>query len=49
MKPSCIGAGYVGGPTIINAEKCPDINITLVDSNSIKFAWNGDLDNFTCL
>ena len=43
----CIGAGYVGGPTMaVIAEKCPDINITLVDSNPDKIsAWNGDLDN----
>ena len=43
----CIGAGYVGGPTMaVIAEKCPDINITLVDTNPDKIAsWNGDLDN----
>ena len=42
----CIGAGYVGGPTMaVIAEKCPDINITLVDTNPDKIAsWNGDLD-----
>ena len=46
-KICCIGAGYVGGPTMaVIAEKCPDINITLVDSNPDKIsAWNGDLDN----
>ncbi len=43
----CIGAGYVGGPTMaVIAEKCPNINVTLVDSNPEKIsAWNGDLDN----
>ena len=42
----CIGAGYVGGPTMaVIAEKCPDIKITLVDSNPDKIAaWNGSLD-----
>lgn len=43
----CIGAGYVGGPSMaVIAEKCPDIKITLVDSNSEKIAaWNGSLDS----
>ena len=43
----CIGAGYVGGPTMaVIAEKCPSINVTLVDSNHDKIsAWNGDLNN----
>ena len=42
----CIGAGYVGGPTMaVIAEKCQDIKITLVDSNTDKIAaWNGPLD-----
>ena len=42
----CIGAGYVGGPTMaVIAEKCPDIKITLVDSNPDKIdAWIGPLD-----
>ena len=42
----CIGAGYVGGPTMaVIAEKCPDIKVTLVDSNPEKIAaWNGPLD-----
>ena len=43
----CIGAGYVGGPTMsVIAEKCPDIKVTLVDSNPEKIdAWNGPLDS----
>ena len=43
----CIGAGYVGGPTMaVIAEKCPDIKVTLVDSNQEKIAaWNGSLDS----
>ena len=41
----CIGAGYVGGPTMaVIALKCPEINITVVDSNPEKIkAWNGPL------
>ena len=43
----CIGAGYVGGPTMsVIALKCPHINVTVVDANSAKIkAWNGPLDN----
>lgn len=42
----CIGAGYVGGPTMaVIALKCPNINITVVDSNPDRIkAWNGPLD-----
>ena len=42
----CIGAGYVGGPTMaVIALKCPHINITVVDSNPDKIkAWNGPLN-----
>ena len=42
----CIGAGYVGGPTMaVIALKCPEINVTVVDSNSKKIeAWNGPID-----
>ena len=43
----CIGAGYVGGPTMsVIALKCPNITVTVVDSdpNKIK-AWNGPLNN----
>ena len=42
----CIGAGYVGGPTMaVIALKCPEINITVVDNNSEKiYSWNGPLD-----
>ncbi len=40
----CIGAGYVGGPTMaVFAAKCPHINFTVVDSNPDKIAaWNTD-------
>jgi UDPglucose 6-dehydrogenase len=43
----CIGAGYVGGPTMaVIALKCPDINVTVVDANPDKIkAWNGSLEN----
>ncbi len=43
----CIGAGYVGGPTMaMIALKCPDIKITVVDHNSERIdAWNGSLEN----
>ncbi len=31
----CIGAGYVGGPTMaVIALKCPDINVTVVDMSA---------------
>jgi UDPglucose 6-dehydrogenase len=38
----CIGAGYVGGPTMaIIAQKCPDIKVTVVDLNENRInAWN---------
>jgi UDPglucose 6-dehydrogenase len=40
----CIGAGYVGGPTMaVIAQKCPDINITVVDINENRIAaWNDE-------
>jgi UDPglucose 6-dehydrogenase len=43
----CIGAGYVGGPTMaVIALKCPHINVAVVDANSEKIkAWNGPLEN----
>ena len=42
----CIGAGYVGGPTMsVIALKCPHINVTVVDANPDKIKeWNGPLD-----
>lgn len=38
----CIGAGYVGGPTMaMIAAKCPDITVTVVDLNETRIAaWN---------
>lgn len=46
-KICCIGAGYVGGPTMaVIAQKCPEIKVTVVDINQARIdAWNGeDLD-----
>src|SRR5690554_3013357 len=46
MKPikkiTCIGAGYVGGPTMsVIAQKNPEINVTVVDLNTTRIeAWN---------
>lgn len=43
----CIGAGYVGGPTMaVIALKCPNIKVTVVDINEQRIsAWNHpDLD-----
>ena len=38
----CIGAGYVGGPTmVVFADKCPNINFNVIDINKSKIdAWN---------
>ena len=43
----CIGAGYVGGPTMaVIAFKCPNYKITIVDSNTQRIkAWNGPLNS----
>lgn len=46
-KICCIGAGYVGGPTMaVIAQKCPDIAVTVVDLNEERIAsWNDpDID-----
>ena len=38
----CIGAGFVGGPTMsVIADKCPNLNINVVDKNSKRIElWN---------
>ena len=38
----CIGAGYVGGPTMaIIAKHCPSIQVNVVDINNKRIeAWN---------
>ena len=43
----CIGAGYVGGPTMsVIALKCPEIKVTVVDSDFNKInLWNGRIEN----
>ena len=40
----CIGAGYVGGPTMaIIAERCPNIQVEVVDLNEERIRnWNQD-------
>ena len=40
----CLGAGYVGGPTMaMIAAKCPDIRVTVTDPNEKRIAaWNSD-------
>src|SRR5690606_26350640 len=47
-KITCIGAGYVGGPTMsVVAQKNPHIQVTVVDLNNNRIdAWNDeDLNN----
>jgi UDPglucose 6-dehydrogenase len=47
-KICCIGAGYVGGPTMaVIAKQCPNITVTVVDISEERIsAWNdNDLDN----
>ncbi|MGB5136336.1 MAG: nucleotide sugar dehydrogenase [Prochlorococcaceae cyanobacterium] len=38
----CIGAGYVGGPTMaVIADRCPGVQVTVVDLNAERIAaWN---------
>ena len=40
----CIGAGYVGGPTMaVIANKCPDYKVTVVDISEERIdAWNSE-------
>ena len=44
MRICCIGAGYVGGPTMtMIAKKCADIVVEVVDINADRIAaWNSD-------
>ncbi len=41
-KICCIGAGYVGGPTMaVFADRCPNLEIKVVDINKLRIAaWN---------
>jgi UDPglucose 6-dehydrogenase len=44
-KICCIGAGYVGGPTMaVIAQKCPEIQVTVVDLNTKRIALWNDID-----
>lgn len=44
MNILCIGAGYVGGPTMaMIAKQCPDVKVTVVDINAERIAaWQSD-------
>ena len=44
IKICCIGAGYVGGPTMaMIAKQCPDITVHVVDLNQARIdQWNSD-------
>lgn len=44
MKIACLGAGYVGGPTMaMIAHKCKDVEVTVLDINAERIAaWNSD-------
>jgi len=44
LKICCVGAGYVGGPTMaMIAAKCPDVRVEVVDLNQARIdAWNSD-------
>ena len=41
----CIGAGYVGGPSMaVIADKCPHIKVNVVDINADRIeAWNNKI------
>lgn len=44
VKIACIGAGYVGGPTMaMIAKKCPHIEVVVLDINKARIdAWNSE-------
>ena len=44
LKICCIGAGYVGGPTMsVIAKHCPEIRVAVVDLSQPRIdAWNSD-------
>ncbi|GLJ26937.1 hypothetical protein SUGI_0527340 [Cryptomeria japonica] len=44
VKICCLGAGYVGGPTMaVIALKCPDIEVAVLDISAARIAaWNSD-------
>ena len=43
-KICCIGAGYVGGPTMsVMAKMCPNIKVTVVDQSKERInQWNSE-------
>ncbi|MFM7928340.1 MAG: nucleotide sugar dehydrogenase, partial [Pirellula sp.] len=45
LRICCIGAGYVGGPTMaMIAKQCPDIHVTVVDLNQSRIdQWNSNV------
>lgn len=45
LRICCIGAGYVGGPTMaMIAKQCPDIPVSVVDLNQSRIdQWNSDV------
>ena len=45
LKICCIGAGYVGGPTMaMIAKQCPDIQVHVVDLNQARIdQWNSEV------
>lgn len=44
LRVACIGAGYVGGPTMaMIADRCPHITVVVLDINEARIAaWNSD-------
>jgi UDPglucose 6-dehydrogenase len=44
QKIVCIGAGYVGGPTMaVIPARCPDVQVTVLDLNAARIAaWNSE-------
>ena len=39
VKICCLGAGYVGGPTMsVIAKMCPDVKVTVCDLNERRIA-----------
>ena len=44
LRVVCMGAGYVGGPTMaMIAARCPDVDVCVVDAWAARIAaWNSD-------
>lgn len=44
LKICCVGAGYVGGPTMATiAQRCPEVRVCVVDISEKQIAaWNSD-------